>query len=71
MSYIIYVFLPTYLDIKYLSGFEFGPVHFLAEIRRIRETCLVEERAVLDPIVSWNAFFAHQENIQVVQYELN
>ena len=65
VNYIIYVFFPTYMDVKYLSGFEFGPTHLLSEIRRIRENCLVEERAVLEAIVSWNTFFAHQENIQV------
>jgi hypothetical protein len=65
VNYIIFVFLPTFISIKHYSGFQFGPQHLLQEVKAVEKHCTTEEKKVLHPIINWNGFFAHPENIQV------
>ena len=37
--------------------------HLLSEIKAISKYCTTEEREILEPIISWNGFYAHPENI--------
>ena len=61
VNYVIYVFLP----VKKYGLFQHGPYHLLDEIKLLQIHCTVEEKAVLHPIINWNGFFSHEENIQV------
>ena len=65
VNYIINVFLPVFLEVKLNSKFEYGPHHILKEILAMVKYCTNEERDVLEPIINWNGFNAHPENIQV------
>ena len=65
VNYIINVFLPVFLDIKKFGLFEYGPHHLLKEIQLVRQHCTPEEKEILHPIIKWNGFFAHEENVQV------
>ena len=65
VNYILNVFLPVFLDVKKYGSFEYGPRHLLTEIQLVNNHCTEEEKDVLHPIISWNGFFAHQENVQV------
>ena len=42
-----------------------GPHHLLSEIKAVVSHCNQEEREVLEPIMAWNGFYAHPENVQI------
>ena len=65
VNYIVMVYIPVFLDIKHYGLFEFGPLHLLKEIMLVQEHCTQEEQEVIHPIIKWNGFMAHPENIQV------
>lgn len=61
-EFIVKVYAPVWFDIKIKSSCTEGPRHLFSLITRSRYLT-PEIKAVIDPVIRRNAFFAHPENI--------
>lgn len=64
VNYILRVYAVTWFSIKYRPGFEYGSRHLWQSFKLSREYP-EEVRAIIDPVMKRNAFFAHAENVLV------
>ena len=65
VNYIVMVYVPLCLDIQHFGLIEYGPYHLLKEIQLVDKHCNDAEKEVILPIIKWNSFMAHPENIQI------
>ena len=61
VSFVIFVYVPTFLEIRQKNLLLEGPRHFLAMIRRIQSYCTEEEIELLKPVIQFNGYFAQFE----------
>jgi hypothetical protein len=61
MTFIIYVYVPTFLEIRQRNLLLEGPWHLLSIITRIRSFCTVEEVDMLTPHIQFNGYFGQHE----------
>ena len=60
-SFLVYAYLPTVIQVKIKNKLPYGPHHFLKLVKSVEETCLPEEKEVLQPILQFNGYQAHPE----------
>ena len=60
-SFIIYVYVPSFLEIRQKNLLLEGPRHLLAIITRVATYCTKEEVALLKPYIQYNDYFAQHE----------
>lgn len=61
VSFVIFVYVPTFLEIRQKNLLLEGPRHFLAMINRIQNYCTQEEVELLKPVIQFNGYFAQLE----------
>ena len=61
VSFVIFVYVPTFLEIRQRNLLLEGPRHFLAMINRIQNYCTQEEVELLKPVIQFNGYFAQLE----------
>ena len=60
-SFIIYVYVPSFLKIRQKNLLLEGPRHLLAIITRVATYCTEEEVEMLKPYIQYNGYFAQHE----------
>ena len=61
VSFVIFAYVPTFLEIRQKNQLLDGPRHFLAMIYRIQNFCTQEEIELLKPVIQFNGYFAQHE----------
>ena len=62
---LVYVYIPTLVDIKMKNTLPQGPHHFLKLVKMVEMHCLQEEKVSLHPILQFNAYQAHPECVLI------
>ena len=65
VNYIIMVYLPTVLSVRMEDNIVAASKHFLMNVILVEKYCLEEEKSVLHPILQFNAYMAHPENVLI------
>jgi hypothetical protein len=60
-SFVIHVFVPSFLEIRQKNLLAEGPRHLLAIIQRTQQFCTLEEVELLTPVIQNNGYFAQTE----------
>ena len=60
-SFIINVFVPSFLEIQQKNLLVEGPRHLLAIVQRTLQFCTLEEVELLTPVIQFNGYFAQTE----------
>ena len=60
-SFIIYVYVPSFLEIRQKNLLLEGPRHLLTIITRVATYCTKEEVLLLKPYIQYNGYFAQHE----------
>ena len=65
MNHLVYVYIPTLIEIKMKNILPEGPKHFLALVIRVEKYSTEEEKEHLRPILQFNGYQAHPECVLV------
>ena len=60
-SFIIYVYVPTFLEVRQRNLLLEGPRHLLSMITRVKDTCTQDEVDVLTPHIQFNGYCGQYE----------
>ena len=63
VSYIIFVYMPSWLNVHWHSNIRYASSHLLQEIKRVNDNCNEEEKNVVLPIIQVNGFAGTPEMV--------
>ena len=63
VNYILFVYMPTWLNVHWHSNIKNASKHLLEEIQRVNEHCNESEKSIVLPIIQINGFSGYSEMV--------